>query len=370
MRPLFHWSGPALAALIVLPWFVAIEVATAGGFARDAFFGDMAPKVVSSAEGHGGPPGYHLALLALTFFPATIGLIPGLALAFNAARAPAGDGGGQAGLRFLIAWAAPTWLVFEIVGTKLPHYVLPVFPALALLSGAGLIAAQQRRWRATPALSIALFAIGAAGFAAACAYLMMFAPGNAEAAHQRAWAAGIVGGLALLTTLVALGRFPRAAARTAIAVALALATTWALREYALPRARALFVSAEAADALKRAGLAGAPLVIGFNETSLVFLTRTDARLYPLGEDAFIAVQTAAPGTPVLMDCDFAAMAQMQAWSFKPVGPDIHGVNYANGDHVCLRPGVAGAEMSEEERARFLENASRGPRERTFTAPHP
>ena len=34
------------------------------------------------------------------------------------------------GTRFLLAWAAPTWIVFEAVSTKLPHYVLPAFPAL------------------------------------------------------------------------------------------------------------------------------------------------------------------------------------------------------------------------------------------------
>jgi hypothetical protein len=111
-------------------------------------------------------------------------------------------------------------------------------------------------------------------------------------------------------------------------------------------------------------------VIGYLETSLVFLTRTDARLFPIGEDAFVAVQTAEPGTPVLMDCDFATLAQFRDWSFRPVGPDIEGVNYANGDHVCLRPGVAGREMGAAERSRFIDTMSRGARERAYTAPHP
>ncbi|MBL8551512.1 MAG: glycosyltransferase family 39 protein [Hyphomonadaceae bacterium] len=369
MRPLFHWTGPALAALIVLPWFIAIEIITAGGFAHDAFFGDISPKVATAAEGHGGLPGYHLALLALSFFPATIGLVPGLALAWDGLRTPGRDGA-QAGIRFLIAWALPTWLVFEFVGTKLPHYVLPVFPALALLAGAGLVVADERRWRVTPMLSVLLFAVGAAAFVGLIAYVSMFLPGDAAGAHARMILVASIGAAVALGALLALLMFRSAPARAAIAIGLALVATWTLRDGILPQARTLFVSAEAAGALERANLLErAPLVIGFLETSLVFETRTDARLMPIGEPAFVALQSAPAGTPVLMDCDVAAFAQLRDWSFRAIGPDIEGLNYANGDHVCLRPGIAG-EMTDEERARFLEGASRGAPERRLNAPVP
>jgi 4-amino-4-deoxy-L-arabinose transferase-like glycosyltransferase len=33
----------------------------------------------------------------------------------------------------LIAWIVPGWLMFEIVVTKLPHYVLPLYPGIAIL---------------------------------------------------------------------------------------------------------------------------------------------------------------------------------------------------------------------------------------------
>ena len=35
--------------------------------------------------------------------------------------------------RFLLAWVVPCWIVFELVVTKLPHYVLPLYPAIAIL---------------------------------------------------------------------------------------------------------------------------------------------------------------------------------------------------------------------------------------------
>src|SRR5262249_853905 len=36
-------------------------------------------------------------------------------------------------IKFLLAWLVPSWLVFELVVTKLPHYVLPLYPAIAIL---------------------------------------------------------------------------------------------------------------------------------------------------------------------------------------------------------------------------------------------
>jgi len=43
-------------------------------------------------------------------------------------------------MRLLLAWSVPFWLLLELVPTKLPNYLLPVYPALALLC-AGVIMA-------------------------------------------------------------------------------------------------------------------------------------------------------------------------------------------------------------------------------------
>jgi 4-amino-4-deoxy-L-arabinose transferase-like glycosyltransferase len=74
MAPLAWWPGPIVAILIVTPWLVAVQVATNGAFLRDAIFGDLAPKLASGHEGHSGLPGFHLALLALTFFQPPLAL--------------------------------------------------------------------------------------------------------------------------------------------------------------------------------------------------------------------------------------------------------------------------------------------------------
>jgi 4-amino-4-deoxy-L-arabinose transferase-like glycosyltransferase len=122
LRPLV---GVAWLLVLVLPWFIAIV-----GRAGDAFFvnavgGDLMSKLSGGSEGHWAPPLYYLGLFWLTFWPAA----PLAALAAPAVwchrREPA--------VRFLLAWLVPAWIVFEIVPTKLPHYVLPLYPAVAIL---------------------------------------------------------------------------------------------------------------------------------------------------------------------------------------------------------------------------------------------
>ena len=51
------------------------------------------------------------------------------------------------GGRFLLCWIIPSWILFELVATKLPHYVLPTFPALALMAAAALFAPDAKPFR-------------------------------------------------------------------------------------------------------------------------------------------------------------------------------------------------------------------------------
>jgi 4-amino-4-deoxy-L-arabinose transferase-like glycosyltransferase len=137
LRP---FAGVAWLLLLVLPWFIAIL-----GRAGDAFFvgsvgGDLMSKVSGGSEGHWAPPLTYLVLFWLTFWPAA----PLAALATPAAwrhrHEPA--------VRFLLAWLVPAWIVFEVVPTKLPHYVLPLYPAIAILIAWAIEreALSARRW--------------------------------------------------------------------------------------------------------------------------------------------------------------------------------------------------------------------------------
>jgi 4-amino-4-deoxy-L-arabinose transferase-like glycosyltransferase len=51
--------------------------------------------------------------------------------------------GGRDAELFCIAWIVPAWIVFELVSTKLPHYTMPMYPALALLSARAVMSAAK-----------------------------------------------------------------------------------------------------------------------------------------------------------------------------------------------------------------------------------
>src|SRR5207253_5851968 len=117
--------GLAWLALLVTPWFVAILSRGGESFLVESMGNDLLAKLVSSQEGHGAPPGFYLLLFFLTFWPGSMLASLAAPEIWAARREP--------GARFLLAWSVPAWLVMEVVITKLPHYVLPLYPAIAIL---------------------------------------------------------------------------------------------------------------------------------------------------------------------------------------------------------------------------------------------
>ena len=98
--------GLAVVVVMVLPWAIAIGIASHGAFYAKSLGGDFASKVVGDSEGHGAPPGYYTALVSLTFWPGTLLLLPGLAYGIARRNEPA--------MRYLLCWLVTTWLIFEI----------------------------------------------------------------------------------------------------------------------------------------------------------------------------------------------------------------------------------------------------------------
>ncbi len=127
LRPV---PGLILAAVIVTPWFAAMALGDSG-FISGALTGDLLPKLLGGQESHGAPPGYYLALAPFTLWPAVL-LVPfGLIWAWRNRRDPVP--------RFCLAWLIPAWLALELIPTKLPHYVLPLYPAAALMAAAAAV---------------------------------------------------------------------------------------------------------------------------------------------------------------------------------------------------------------------------------------
>lgn len=125
LRPLKPLWGAAICVAIVAPWLFAVDRATDGVFLFRAVHEDLLPKLAGGHEGHGAPPGYYVLMVAFSMWPASFVLWPSVARALRIRTEPA--------LRFVLAWALPAWLIFELIPTKLPHYTLPLHPAIAIL---------------------------------------------------------------------------------------------------------------------------------------------------------------------------------------------------------------------------------------------
>jgi 4-amino-4-deoxy-L-arabinose transferase-like glycosyltransferase len=281
-----------LAIAITLPWMIAIGAATEGRFFSELVTHEIGPKIFGGDHAHGGAPGYYLLWLPVLIFPATYALPAAVRLSWTALKTPPNDDA-QAAYRFLIAWAAPSFLFFELMPAKLVHYTLPVYPAIALLCAAGLLAARGKRWRTTHPAGVVMFGVSGALIVGLMAFIATFMPGAfAEAGLRRAIATGLIGAGTLTAAIVGLLLFRRAALRAAVLVACALVFSFSMRERLLPEARTLFVSNEAVATMTRARVLprdGQPFwVVGFEQPSLIFLTRTSIQLASADEAASAA----------------------------------------------------------------------------------
>ncbi|NTU76479.1 MAG: glycosyltransferase family 39 protein, partial [Alphaproteobacteria bacterium] len=140
--------GLPYALLLVAPWFIAIMLASHGDFAAQAGGHDLLAKIWQGQDRGKLPPGLHLLALPLVFFPASLLVLLALPDIWRNRRDPR--------VKFCLGWIIPTWLMFELSLTKLPHYVMPIYPALAVLAVKTMLdgypALMERRWRWLPPL--------------------------------------------------------------------------------------------------------------------------------------------------------------------------------------------------------------------------
>jgi 4-amino-4-deoxy-L-arabinose transferase-like glycosyltransferase len=259
LRPL---AGIAWVVLLASPWFVVILSRAGETFITESVGQDMWSKVLSGQETHGAPPGYYLLLYMLTFWPAA----PLLALAAPAVWAARR----QPGTRFLLAWIVPSWIVFEIVMTKLPHYVLPLYPALAILvagaTDAGLLS--RARW---------LIRGASAWFILPLVLCLIAIVGAAMIGGQLSVAAWPFAAGAVILGLLAWRRYETRGPEHAFLLGAGASVLIAFAIYGiiLPSLTPLFPSVTMARILRSADCSNPQAVsIGFEEPSLVFLAGT------------------------------------------------------------------------------------------------
>ena len=323
------WTwGIALVLLVVGPWAWAITVTTDGGFWTGAIMGDMLSKVASGQESHGAPPGLHTVLSPLLLLPGAV-LLPA-ALVFGWKHRD------ETGVRFALCWLVPAWVVFELTPTKLPHYTLPLYGALAWLMAAAL---EQPIGRVARIVGAVLGVLMAALLAGAAVWVAT-AHGSASSLGWGITAAVLVlaaagAGIVLILfkrrSLVALGA----------TIGLGVLGHDALAAGLGPSLQPLWVSNRIAAAVKRAGIdprngvtPGPISVAGYEEPSAVFLLGTRTEL-GAGEMAAAAISEGRPAVVERHELKEFQDALGAQEARAAVAGEVKGLDYSKGKPVDL-----------------------------------
>lgn len=294
------------AAAVFLGWAIPANEASGGQLLSEGVGIHVFGRALAPMEGHGGsgPLGYVLTLPAYVPFLA-LGFAPWIIQLPVAARAVAAGTIGDRRARVILwSWTIPTFVMFTLAATKLPHYIFPLYPALAIMVGAWIEQATDTpplftRWLRAGTL---LYACGGLLLAAA----VMLAP-TVRPAHP-SWPVAMVCGLGVLGCVSAVTRLhwrdrARSAARVLIVgntISIA-ALVWLIVPPLEPTIK--LAKPMAAVVAAASGPQAEVYLAGFNEPSFVFyLGRPhDRAVRPIGASPEgVAVALADPGEMVLI----------------------------------------------------------------------
>ena len=329
MRNLSIGWGLILVLAICGPWAVAITITTDGGFWGGAVGHDLATKFsAGGSEGHFGLPGYHTLLLPMIFFP--VSWLLGGAIQTAIFRR------NEAGIRYALCWFVPTFLFFEFLPTKLPHYTLPALGGLAWLAAVSLDLALKTwaKW-----LNLALGVLGGL-LLALIAMVGWQQLGSAWSLTFAIVAAAGGLGVAGLAGWLLWRRFRRRGFLVLLAAGVVchlgfVATAATLKPIWVSRAMEQALVDSGLD--PRKGIVAGPVAtLGYSEPSFVFRMGTATEL--CNDDAHCAVQALTAGQPVFVESRnlqaFAAEADAESVTPRRV-TEVKGQDYSNGRKVTL-----------------------------------
>ncbi|HXA47078.1 MAG TPA: glycosyltransferase family 39 protein [Burkholderiaceae bacterium] len=185
-------TGLILFTAIAAPWFVLVALKNPE-HTRFFFYHENFERFTSKVHHRDGPLYYFVPLLM-------VGIVPWLGVLAQSIWAGGRDvANGFRPKIMLLIWAAFIFFFFSISSSKLPHYILPIFPALALLIATFLEHAKARSW----ALAAGMLAVlGIAGFAA-LPYLAKMGDEPLEVAGYQATIPWIIAACVVMITAAA-----------------------------------------------------------------------------------------------------------------------------------------------------------------------
>ena len=137
MRPL---TAIAAAGLVALPWYVAVAYRTHGEWVYGFLFEHNLGRAARPMEGHGGSLLMYPVMVVL-YYPLTVlvGLLPWslliVPIVIDTVKRLRRRDPWHLGYVFVACWVGVYVVAFSLVRTKLPSYMTPIYPALALATG-------------------------------------------------------------------------------------------------------------------------------------------------------------------------------------------------------------------------------------------
>ncbi len=120
-----------VGSVIVLSWAIPAGISGGAKYQHEIFWGQTADRMVKSFA-HRRPVYWYLPMLPVMLFPWLFALPVWRALAKIPLLLK------ESGVRFCISWFVPVFIAFSLISGKQPHYLLPIFPAFALICARGL----------------------------------------------------------------------------------------------------------------------------------------------------------------------------------------------------------------------------------------
>jgi 4-amino-4-deoxy-L-arabinose transferase-like glycosyltransferase len=197
-----HWmAGLAVFLLVTAPWFYLVMNANPEFFQR-FFIYEHYTRFTTRELGRFQPWYYFIPVLLSGMLPWTVLMFDTLVKTWRSSRVP--DKAFNPA-RFLLVWVVFIYVFFTISDSKLPSYLLPMFPALALLMGKQLVEMNTRRlfWLIAPIFPLTLLALGFAPFTAKLADTPLQLQGYSAyawwlTAAALVWLIGVVAAMVLL----------------------------------------------------------------------------------------------------------------------------------------------------------------------------
>jgi 4-amino-4-deoxy-L-arabinose transferase-like glycosyltransferase len=144
LRRLVPWEGPVLFLLIAAPWYALALRANGWAFIEGFVIKHHLTRYTGVVSSHAGPLWFYLPVVLVGFFPWSGFLPAALWRAAGTVRRRRAEAAGDRLAVTCLCWLTGLFVFFSLAGTKLPSYLFPAFPAMALLVGRAIAISNEK----------------------------------------------------------------------------------------------------------------------------------------------------------------------------------------------------------------------------------